>query len=56
MKTVCHKKLHFESLFNKEITADFEGRHMASDGGSLLLRESDKRYKLTETTTSCLTD
>ena len=29
---------------------------MTPDGGSLLLREPDKRYKVTETVTSCLTD
>jgi hypothetical protein len=29
---------------------------MTSDGGSLLLSEPDKRYKVTETITSCLTD
>ena len=29
---------------------------MSSDGGSLLLREPDKRYKVTKTITSCRTD
>ena len=29
---------------------------MTPDGGSLLLREPDKRYKVTETVVSCLTD
>ena len=56
MKTVCHKQLHFKSLFNKEVLADFDGGHITSDGGSLLLRELDKRYQITESITSCLTD
>jgi len=56
MKTVCHKQHRFESLFNKEVVADFEGGHITSDGGSLLLRELDKRYRITEAITSCLKD
>ncbi len=54
MKTVCHKQLRFESLFSKEVVADFDGGQITSDGGSLLLRELDKRYKITETITSSL--
>jgi hypothetical protein len=51
IKTVCHKQRHFESLFNKEIIVDFEGGHITSDGGSLLLRELYKRYQITEAIT-----
>ena len=47
MNTVCHKQLTFESLFNKQVTADFDGGHITSDGGGLLLREIDERYGLT---------
>ena len=39
MDTVCHKQLHFGSLFSKEIVADSEGRRITSDGGGLLLRD-----------------
>ena len=48
METVCHKQLTFESLFSKEIIADFEGGRITSDAGGLLLRELDHRYRLTE--------
>jgi hypothetical protein len=53
MKTVCHKQLRFESLFNKEVTVCFDGGRMTSDGGGLLLREIDKRYNLTPTAAAC---
>jgi hypothetical protein len=56
MNTVCHNQLRFESLFSRDVIADFDGGHITSDGGSLLLRELDKRYHLTETITSCLHD
>ena len=56
METVCHKQLRFESLFSKEVIADFNGGHITSDGGSLLLRELDKRYRITEAITACLQD
>jgi hypothetical protein len=56
MKTVCHKQLEFESLFNKEVTVCFDGGQMTSDGGGLLLREIDKRYNLTHTAANCLRD
>ena len=35
MDTVCHKQLSFGSLFGKQITADFDGGHIASDAGGL---------------------
>jgi hypothetical protein len=56
MKTVCHKQPRFESLFNKEIVADFDGGHITSDGGSLLLRELDKTYRISQAITSSLYD
>ena len=48
MDTVCHKQLSFGSLFGKQITADFDGSHITSDAGGLLLRELDQRYGLTD--------
>lgn len=47
MDTVCHKQLHFGSLFGKKVVGDFEGGRITSDGGGFLLRELDKRYGLT---------
>jgi hypothetical protein len=49
MNTVCHKQLRFESLFGKQVTADF-------DAGGLLLRELDERYGLIEGAANCLAD
>ena len=56
METVCHNQLRFESLFSKEVIADFEGGRITSDAGGLLLRELDQRYRLAENAARCLHD
>ena len=56
METVCHKQLIFESLFSKEVIADFAGGRITSDAGGLLLRELDQRYRLTDKAARCLHD
>lgn len=56
MNAVCHKQLRFESIFGKQVTVDFDGGHITSDAGGLLLRELDKRYRLTEGVAKCLAD
>jgi hypothetical protein len=56
METHCHKQLSFESLFSKEVIADFEGGRITSDAGGLLLRELDQRYRLTGKAARCLHD
>jgi len=56
MEKVCHDQLTFESLFSKEVIADFAGGRITSDAGGLLLREVDQRYRLTEKATRCLRD
>lgn len=56
METLCHKQLSFESLFSKEVIADFEGGRITSDASGLLLRESDQRYRLAEKAAACLHD
>ena len=56
MKTVCHKQLYFKSLLSKDIVADFDGGNITSDGGSLLLRELDQRYAVTQRIADCLHD
>ena len=48
MNTLCHKQLHFESLFSKEVIADFAGGRITSDAGGLLCREVDQRYHIAE--------
>jgi hypothetical protein len=56
METVCHNQLIFESLFSKEVIADFEGGRITSDAGGLLLRELDQRYRIAEHAARCLHD
>ena len=43
METVCHNQLTFESIFSKEVIADFAGGRITSYAGGLLLRELDQR-------------
>jgi hypothetical protein len=56
MNTVCHNQLIFESLFSKEVVADFAGGRITSDAGGLLLRELDQRYRIAENAARCLHD
>ena len=56
METVCHNQLIFESLFSKEVVADFAGGRITSDAGGLLLRELDQRYRIAENAARCLHD
>jgi hypothetical protein len=56
LNTLCHKQLHFESLFSKEVVADLEGGQITSDAGGLLLREVDQRYRIAEKVAACLRD
>ena len=56
METVCHNQLTFESLFSKEVVADFAGGQITSDAGGLLLRKLDQRYRVTEKVAGCLQD
>jgi len=46
----------FESLFSKEVVADFAGGRITSDAGGLLLRELDQRYRIAENAARCLHD
>jgi hypothetical protein len=56
LNTLCHKQLHFESLFSKEVIADFAGGRITSDAGGLLCREVDQRYRIAENAARCLHD
>jgi hypothetical protein len=56
MDTACHNQLIFESLFGKEVVADFAGGRIISDAGGLLLRELDQRYRIAENAARCLHD
>jgi len=55
--TECNRnKLTFSSLSRKKILADFNGGHLTSDGGALLLREVDQRSGLIDALAGCVTD
>ena len=55
--TVCHQQTFaFQALGGRRVEADFSGGHLSSDGGSLLLREMDRREALCEQLAGCFTD
>ena len=55
--TECNRnELTFSSLSRKKIIADFNGGHLTSDGGALLLREVDQRTGLIDALANCITD
>ena len=48
--------LNFSPLNGKKVEAHFAGGDITSNGGLLLLRETDKRLKLTKRISKCITD
>ena len=55
--TECNRKsLLFSSLSRKKILANFNGGHLTSDGGALLLREVGRRTGLIDALAECITD
>ena len=55
--TECNRKaLHFSSLSRKRIQADFNGGHLTTDGGALLLREVDRRTVLIGALAACISE
>lgn len=55
--TECNRKpLQFSSLSRKKILADFNGGHLTSDGGALLLREVNRRTGLIDALAACIAD
>lgn len=48
--------LKFSPLNRKQVEANFEGGSITSNGGLLLLRETDKRLNLTARISKCITD
>jgi hypothetical protein len=57
MKTECSAmQLEFQGLGRRAVCADFEGGHVSSDGGAILLRAVDERLGLTQRFASCFTD
>jgi len=55
--TECNvQPLLFSSLKSQKIVADFDGGHLTSDAGGLLLREADRKLKLTARLADCIPD
>jgi len=55
--TQCNRKpLTFSTLFRRRVEADFDGGHLTSDAGGLLLREVDRRLGLTDRLAACIHD
>lgn len=57
MKTQCIPgELEFQVLGTRRVQGAFDGGHISSDGGALLLREVDARLGATQRLAACFTD
>ena len=57
MRTECTlKQVEFKGAGRRKVQAAFDGGHISSDGGVLLLREVDERLGLTRRFARCFTD
>lgn len=57
MGTECSAlQLEFQGLGSRRVVADFDAGHVSSDGGSLLLRETDETLGVVERLAECFTD
>lgn len=57
MTTECTQiQMDFQGLGRRKVEAAFDGGHLSSEGGSLLLRESDSRLKMVDRLAACFTD
>lgn len=56
MTECIESRLAFSSEAKREVVAEFNGGTISSDGGALLLRETDRRIKLLERFSQCFLD
>lgn len=57
METECSAgQLEFQGLGRRRVQAAFDGGHISSDGGALLLRETDARLDVSGRLAQCFTD
>lgn len=57
MLTQCKpEQIEFQGLGRRKVQAAFDGGHLSSDGGGLLLRETDVRFGITSRLAECFTD
>lgn len=55
--TICtSEQLSFPSISRRKVQADFQGGDVSSDGGVLLLRQMDRRLKLTQSLAARMPD
>src|SRR5947209_2369562 len=57
MKTECTpRSFGFHQVGGREIVGRFNGGHIASDGGGILLAEVEERFRFVEKFATCFTD
>ncbi len=57
MKTECTPvRIEFKGLGRRQVQGAFDGGHISSDGGAVLLREVDLRLGITERLAGCFSD
>jgi hypothetical protein len=56
MTECTQQSFGFEGHFSRQVTADFDGGQQTSDGGGLLLRETDRRLNLLSRFAGCFLD
>ena len=57
MKTECTPvRFEFKGLGRRKVQGAFDGGHISSDGGAVLLRELDARLGITQALAACFTD
>lgn len=56
MTECCQQTFGFQALGSRRVEADFSGGHLSSDGGVLLLRETDRRLGLCDKLARCFSD
>ena len=55
--TECNQsRFEFATHFRREVVAEFSGGTISSDGGALLLRETDRRMNLLPRLAQCFLD
>ena len=55
--TECYQQIFgFQALGSRRVEADFSGGHLSSDGGVLLLRETDRHLGLCDKLARCFSD
>lgn len=57
MTTECTPiQMDFQGHGRRKVEASFDGGHLSSDGGALLLREAEERFTIIERFAACFTD